>query len=129
MSSQDPQIDFGSSEGAPSVRTRTLRRHLLNLDFAMLILLRGLMALVLVVLFVAINYQVWQLIVRAFTSDVDLLRSRLILPDQRLVTDKVLMTLITATAVEVAVGVAAVVSYLFPGGQKGRNTADGQPDA
>jgi len=118
-----PQLDFGSSEGAPSVSTRTIRSNLLNLDFAVLILLRALMAFVLVVLFVAINYQVWQLIVQAFESDVELLRAKVIQPDQRLVTDKVLITLITATAVEVAVCIAAVVRYLFPGKPRNPETS------
>lgn len=114
---QDPeqQLDFGSSEGAPSVSAKPLpHRRLLHLDFAVSIVLRALLAAVLVGLFVAMNYQGWLLIAQASVSDLELLRSGVIKPEQRLVTERVLMTLIGATAAEVAIGFAAVVHYIYP---------------
>ncbi len=110
-------IEFGSSEGAPTGATgrRPLRGKLLDLDLAVRVLTRASIGILLLALFIGINYQVWQLINVAFASDVDLLRQKVIQPDQRLVTEKVLIALITATAVQVAAVIAAIVSNLFHG--------------
>ena len=72
------------------------------------------MAGVISLIFMALNAAVIFLIWTAFGADVALLRDKLIQDSQRLVTEKVFMTLIGATVVQVGVTLVAITGYLFP---------------
>jgi len=75
---------------------------------------RLLMALVISALFIALNAAVIALVWSAFNADISLLRDNLIKNDQRLITEKVFMSLIGATVVQVGVTLVAITGYLFP---------------
>jgi hypothetical protein len=123
-SDSNDHLEFGSSEGArPVVTGKVDDRRLLHLNYAVLIVLRAVLAFTLAALFVGINYQAWLLIPRAFESDVELIRAGKITADQRIVTERVLIALIGFTAAEVAVGIAALVRYSFTGNGKVSRTA------
>ncbi len=72
------------------------------------------MAVVIGVLFVALNAAVIYLVWNAYTADISLLREKLIQNNQRLITEDVFMSLIGATVVQVGVTLAAITGYLFP---------------
>lgn len=69
---------------------------------------------VMTVLFVGLNAAVIFLIWHAFAADVDLLKSKLIQNNQRLITENVFMSLVGATVVQVGVTLVAITGYLFP---------------
>lgn len=81
-----------------------------NMDTA----LRMVMALVLAVIFIGLNVGVGILLSKAFSTDVTLLQTKIITPEQRLITEKTYLALIGATVVQVGVGIAAILAYLFP---------------
>lgn len=78
-------------------------------------LLRIIMATVMTGLFVALNWAVLHAIQEAVAFDGQQLASKAITPDQRVITEKVYISLVGATAVQVAAAVLTIVRYLFPG--------------
>jgi hypothetical protein len=82
--------------------------------------LRVVMVIVLALIFVGLNAGMGYLIHFAYSTDITLIREKLITPDQRSISEKAFMALIGATVVQVGLGIAAVVAYLFP---KARGTA------
>ena len=72
------------------------------------------MALVISALFIILNAAVMLLVWNAFQADMSLIRAKLIQSNQRLITDKVFMSLIGATVVQVGVTLVAITGYLFP---------------
>lgn len=72
------------------------------------------MAFIIGVLFIVLNVGVIILIQNAFNADISLIREGLIQGDQRLITEKVFMSLIGATVVQVGVALVAITRYLFP---------------
>ncbi len=76
--------------------------------------LRSRMAFVLAVIFIGLNIGVGALVYLAYLNDVEMLRAKIVTPDQRLITEKAYLALIGATVVQVGAGVAAILAYLFP---------------
>lgn len=72
------------------------------------------MAVMMSVLFIALNAAVIFLVWTAFNDDIALLKDRLIQNNQRLITENVFMSLIGATVVQVGVTLVAITGYLFP---------------
>ena len=72
------------------------------------------MAVVITVLFIALNAAVIFLVWTAFSADITLLKDKLIQNNQRLITENVFMSLIGATVVQVGVTLVAITGYLFP---------------
>ena len=72
------------------------------------------MAVVITVLFIALNAAVIFLVWTAFSADIALLKDKLIQNNQRLITENVFMSLIGATVVQVGVTLVAITGYLFP---------------
>jgi hypothetical protein len=72
------------------------------------------MAFLIGILFIALNATVMLMVWHAFNADVALLRDHLIRDDRRLITEKVFMSLIGATVVQVGVTLVAITGYLFP---------------
>ena len=108
------EIDFGTSDGPQPILTAKLGRKLMVWEQGSVIVLRLIAAFLLFGMFFAINFQVWRLISEAFASDAALIVSKAITGEQRVVTEKVLIALIAATAAEVGIGITAIVAYLFP---------------
>lgn len=69
---------------------------------------------IILLLFVGLNAAVITLVWQAFNTDIALLKAQLIKDDQRLITEKVFMSLIGATVVQVGVTLIAITGYLFP---------------
>lgn len=76
--------------------------------------LRIFMAIALTVLFLTLNGVVVCMLVNAVDNDRAFLAQKLILPGERLITDKVYMSLIGGTVLQVAAIVVAIARYLFP---------------
>ncbi len=72
------------------------------------------MVIVITALFVLLNGAVIWLIWQAFNTDVQLLKAKLIPSDQRLITDKVFMSLVGATTVQAGAALVGITRYLFP---------------
>lgn len=77
--------------------------------------LRIIMAAVMTGLFVAINWVVIHMILNAIALDDLRLAAKVITPEQSTITEKTYISLIGATAVQVAAAVLTIVRYLFPG--------------
>ncbi len=77
--------------------------------------LRIIMALVMTVLFVALNWAVIHMIQHAVMLDDQRLAAKIITPEQSTITEKTYIALVGATAVQVAAAVLTIVRYLFPG--------------
>jgi len=69
---------------------------------------------VITLLFVGLNAAVIWLVWNAFAADVELLKSKMIQNNQRLITENVFMSLVGATVVQVGVTLVAITGYLFP---------------
>jgi uncharacterized metal-binding protein len=75
---------------------------------------RCIMALAMIALFFYLNMKVIGLVQDAYNTDITLLNSKVIQSDHRLITEKVFMSLIGATVVQVGVTLVAITGYLFP---------------
>lgn len=105
-----------SSDAAPDVPSPSERREKeiiagLRTDR----MLRIIMAVVMTILFIAINWVVFNKIQNAIALDDLRLASKIITPEQIIITEKTYIALIGATAVQVAAAVLTIVRYLFPG--------------
>jgi multisubunit Na+/H+ antiporter MnhB subunit len=69
---------------------------------------------VITLLFVGLNAAVITLVWHAFAADIELLKSKMIQNNQRLITENVFMSLVGATVVQVGVTLVAITGYLFP---------------
>lgn len=76
--------------------------------------LRIAMAIALTLLFLVLNAVVVWMLLDAVKNDRAFLIGKLILPSERLITDKVYMSLIGGTVLQVAAIVVAIARYLFP---------------
>lgn len=76
--------------------------------------LRVVMAIALTILFVALNAVVVYMLFDAVQADRAMLAAKLVQPADRLITDKVYMSLIGGTVLQVAAIVIAIARYLFP---------------
>ena len=77
------------------------------------------MAVALTVLFLALNGVVIWLVFDQIANDRALLVAKLIQPGERLITEKVYISLISGTVVQVAAIVVAIARYLFPARNRG----------
>ena len=75
---------------------------------------RASMALAIIVLFMALNTAVIWIVWSAFQADLLLVQTKVIQSSDRLITEKVFMSLIGATVVQVGVTLVAITGYLFP---------------
>lgn len=111
-----PENDFAARERATGDIKEEAETDAIRKDT----LYRGIMLGVVCVLFIALNVGVFYLLDRAFNADHALATcAKPPSMADRLVTPKVLMTLIGATAVQTGVGFITIVSYLFPKGRRG----------
>jgi hypothetical protein len=76
--------------------------------------LRVVMAVALTALFLVLNGVVVCMLLNAVENDRAFLVQKLISPGERLITDKVYMSLIGGTVLQVAAIVVAIARYLFP---------------
>lgn len=76
--------------------------------------LRIVMAIALTLLFIALNAVVVYMLFDAVWADRAMLAAKLVQPTERLITDKVYMSLIGGTVLQVAAIVIAIARYLFP---------------
>ena len=79
--------------------------------------LRANMTMVLATIFIGLNIGVGTLVYIGYVTDVELLRAKIIMADQRLITEKAYLALIGATVIQVGAGIAAILAYLFPKGK------------
>jgi len=70
--------------------------------------------------FTALNLAVITLVIWAYSKDQALIGSKIIQPEGRLVTERVLMALIGATAVQVGVAITTMVIHFFPSNGKAK---------
>lgn len=64
--------------------------------------------------FIGMEWTVLGMVQVAIANDAQYVTAKLILPDQRLISENVYMSLIGATAVHAAVIMVAITNYLFP---------------
>ncbi|PRC91437.1 hypothetical protein [Solimicrobium silvestre] len=76
---------------------------------------RGIMVVVVCVIFSWLNWNVMSFVREAFASDnAGLIAKPPMLPADRLITPNVVMAMIGATVVQTGIGFIAIMSYLFP---------------
>jgi multisubunit Na+/H+ antiporter MnhB subunit len=78
------------------------------------IVARLIMVTVIAVIFYWLNSEVMQFVRDAFAEDVKLLTAKIITPENRVVTNNVIVSLVGATVVQVGAAIVVIVSYLFP---------------
>lgn len=81
-----------------------------NADTTLRVWMCGVLALI----FVGLNVGVGWMVYSAYLSDLELLKLKLIVAEQRVISEKAFIALIGATVVQVGAGIATIVAYLFP---------------
>jgi hypothetical protein len=114
MTAQVKLDDWGTNDTLPAQLGLTPAEYVLVKNASTDAALREKMVGELTRLFIRLNTALFAGIAAIFILDAGLLYCRLISPSERVVSEKVVMTLIAATAVQLGIGVAAMVAYLFP---------------
>jgi multisubunit Na+/H+ antiporter MnhB subunit len=108
-----PQVDLGAEAAQlGNIDEEVAKARIRSMDADVRV--RVWMALIITLLFTVLNAAVIYLVWKAFNADISLLKDKLILSDQRLITENVFMSLIGATVVQVGVTLVAITGYLFP---------------
>lgn len=77
------------------------------------------MVVVMLGVFIGLNWVVLGMVQEAVANDAQYIAAKLILPDQRLISENVYMSLIGATVLQTAVVMVSITGYLFPNRRAG----------